>query len=280
MPGMDATERCAGCQHPLPREARYCPGCGVRIAPPGATAPVNLFPPLRLVPGTQLGPNYLVEEVIGEGGMGVVYRAHDRARARTVAIKCLHTNLAGDADVRRRFAREARILRTFSHPNVVEIYDVFEQQHVVGIVMEHVDGPTLTQEIARWRGRMPFDEIGALFHQMLTAMGDAHERRIVHRDLKPDNILLARAGQRRVALPKIVDFGIARTLDGTSYTMSGQFLGTCRYMAPEQVKQPTLVDHRADVYSLGVSLYEACTGRIPFAARAHDAGPPARCRLQ
>ncbi len=219
------------------------------------------LPPMRLASGTALSV-YRIESVIGEGGMGVVYRARDMALGRDVAVKCLHLNLAGDPEVRRRFIREARVLRSWRHPGAVAIYDFIEHEHVLAIVMELVEGENLAAHLARWRGRMPFDQIRTVISEVLLAMDDAHAHGVVHRDLKPDNVLVRNdAGRLR---PKIADFGIAKVLEGTTYTVSGALLGTCRYMAPEQVKTPSLADHRSDIYSLGITLYELVTGKPPF----------------
>jgi serine/threonine protein kinase len=291
---VDALAQCAFCTERLPRSARFCPRCGKEASkdaaataverrrrpvaapeadtdrdPTGDLEPELPLPPLRLLPGTVLGRHYRIESTLGEGGMGTVYRAQDRVLGRTVAIKCLHSNLAGEPDICRRFIREARILRTFSHANVVTVHDLIQERYLVGMVMEYIEGPTLTQELKRWRDHMPLEEIGWLLWDILGAMEEAHERRIVHRDLKPDNILLRQVGQRHV--PKIVDFGIAKILDGTVYTVSGELLGTCRYISPEQVQRPALTDHRADIYALGVTLYELCTGRAPFHSENHFA---------
>jgi len=239
---------------------------GERERPLLEPPPVPPLPPMRLLPGTVLGV-YRIEEVIGEGGMGVVYRARDTSGSddRTVAVKCLHTNLAGDEQFRQRFVREARVLGRFRHPGAVEILDFVEHEHVLAIVMEHVVGESLTAHQARHRGRMPFGEIREVFSAVLLAMEDAHARGVVHRDLKPDNILVRRDAEGRLE-PKIVDFGIAKLLEGTTYTMSGALIGTCMYMAPEQVRTPSATTHLADVYSLGVTLYELVTGRPPFDA--------------
>ncbi|MEY4545584.1 MAG: hypothetical protein RL685_1779 [Pseudomonadota bacterium] len=216
---------------------------------------------MRLARGTRISV-YRIESVLGEGGMGVVYRAWDEVVGRPVAIKCLHTNLAGDPDIRRRFAREARVLRSYQHANVIQVYDFVEFDYLLGIVMELVDGPSLVQYLSKWRGRMPLVEIRELFSGVLLAIEEGHNQGIVHRDLKPDNILVS--GEGDVRHPKVVDFGIAKILEGTTYTMSGAFLGTCCYMSPEQVQHPAAADHRADIYSLGVTLYQMCTGRVPF----------------
>jgi serine/threonine-protein kinase len=216
---------------------------------------------MRIAPGTRISV-YRIDQVIGEGGMGVVYRAYDEALKREVALKCLHSNLAGDAEIRRRFAREARILQSYLHPNVVSVFDFVEHDYLLAMVMELVEGPTLVQHLAKWRGHMPLHEIRHLFSAVLQAVEAGHRHGVVHRDLKPDNILVTGTGD--AMRPKIVDFGIARILEGTTYTMTGAFLGTCCYMSPEQVQRPHAADPRSDIYSLGVTLYQLCTGRLPF----------------
>jgi serine/threonine-protein kinase len=152
---------------------------------------------------------------------------------------------------------------------VVSIHDFIEHGHLLGIVMEYVEGMTLAQHLEKWRGRMPLEEIRILFGGVLEAMEDGHRHGVIHRDLKPENILVTRAGDRLT--PKIVDFGIAKILEGTTYTVSGAFLGTCRYISPEQVKSPESADHRSDIYSLGVTLYQLSSGRVPFEEGNHFA---------
>ena len=289
----DLQRRCSACLCQLPEGARFCPSCGrdsqssTVVAPvSGATLvdrgpkrfdPVSLLPPLRIAPGTRISV-YRFDRVIGEGGMGVVYRAYDEALDRPVALKCLHTNLAGDRDIRTRFAREARILSSYTHPNVVKVYDFVEQDYLLAMVMELVEGPSLVQYLAKWRGHMPLSEIGNLFQGVLDAVDAGHRQGVIHRDLKPDNILVTGSGD--ALRPKIVDFGIARILEGTTYTMTGAFLGTCCYMSPEQVQQPQAADPRSDIYSLGVTLYQLCTGKVPFEGNhfavmmAHAHEPP------
>lgn len=266
---------CSRCGSEQKPDARFCSSCGKEQVGGDATLFANTepgapsdkaslpLPPLRLLPGTLLSGVYAIEDVLGEGGMGVVYRARDQKRDRTVALKCLHTNLSGDAEVRRRFAREAKVLRAWSHEYGVAVYDFIEHAHLLAIVMEHVEGISLLQHLEKWRGRMPLREIVGIFGAVLDAMDDAHKNGIIHRDLKPENILVEERAQGRLS-PKIVDFGIAKIFEGTTYTVTGAFLGTCRYMSPEQVQRPELADHRSDIYSLGVTLYQLCTGRVPF----------------
>ena len=225
------------------------------------------MPPRHLPSGTQIGDHYEIEDVIGEGGMGVVYRARDHALGRTVAIKALHTNLLGDADIRRRFGREARVMMGWSHPGIVTAFDCVETADLHAMVMEFVDGPTLEDHLERWGGPLPLSELQPLFSDMLEAMEAAHERGVVHRDLKPQNILLC--PDDRGLNPKVADFGIAKVVEGTAYTMTGALLGTTRYMSPEQVQSPRSVDVRSDIYALGVTLYRVATGRCPFESDNH-----------
>lgn len=219
--------------------------------------------------GSVLDQKYVVEEVVGEGGMGVVYKAYDRIVDRYVAVKMLHANLLGDAGVRRRFLREARLMSSWTHPNVVQVYDLLEQDRLLAIVMEFIDGITLKQYMEQWGGKLPFEEINALFSEILDTIEEAHQQGIIHRDLKPDNILLRKSETRMI--PKIVDFGLAKILEGTTYTVSGALLGTCQYMPPEQIQNQSGLDHRADIYSLGVTLFQMCTGRCPFQDTNHFA---------
>jgi serine/threonine protein kinase len=294
---------CVRCRAELPALARYCPACAyeqslgppeLRATFPSAPPPTHL-PPLAqtptaehavaasptmlhgapvalthlLAPGTIVSGVYTVEALIGSGGMGSVYRARDSARSRIVALKVIHPSLANDADIRRRFAREARLMRSFNHPHVVAVFDFIQDQNFLAIVMEHIEGPTLAHEIARWGKQMPYSEIRIIMTDVLDAMQEAHRHGVVHRDLKPDNVLL-RIDQQRLS-PKVVDFGVAKLLEGTTYTVTGAMLGTCKYMAPEQVERPELLSYPADIYALGVMLFELATGRCPFEYESHFA---------
>ncbi|HEX3766510.1 MAG TPA: protein kinase, partial [Kofleriaceae bacterium] len=272
-------EHCRRCEEELSTRARFCSNCGYPVAAayPGVstiestvTEPgQQTLPPRLIAAGTRISDRYMVDGVLGEGGMGVVYRGVDLARERSVAIKALHASLMGDAEIRRRFTREAQLMLGWNHRHVARVHEIIEHPDLLAFVMEYVEGPTLEDHAQRWNGKLPYDEIRLIFTGMLEAMQEAHAAGIIHRDLKPHNVLL-RLDDDGVT-PKIVDFGIAKILEGTTYTMTGALLGTCRYMSPEQAQSPQDVDHRSDIYSLGVTLYRCVTGRCPFEGNNHFA---------
>jgi tRNA A-37 threonylcarbamoyl transferase component Bud32 len=202
---------------------------------------------------------YRVERRLGRGGMATVYLARDTSLDRPVALKVLAEHLADDEDFRRRFLREARLAARLVHPNVVQVYDVGEGERGPYIVMEYVEGETLSDELRR-RGRLPPAEVVEIGIQLCAALAAAHAEGLVHRDIKPQNVLLRPDGQ-----VKIADFGIARSVDATRQTEVGTVLGTAAYLAPEQARGEQ-VTAAADIYSLGVVLYELLTGRTPFEA--------------
>lgn len=214
---------------------------------------------------TQLGP-YKITSLIGAGGMGEVYRAHDPRLARDVALKVLPASFTADTERLRRFEQEARAIAALNHPNIVSIYDIGSENGVHFIVSELLEGETLRQRVNL--GPIPARKAIELAVQLAGGLAAAHEKGIVHRDLKPENVFLTRGGRL-----KVLDFGLAKlrrpreqaeTVDGDSaHTMAGQVLGTAGYMAPEQVRgEPA--DHRSDIFSFGSILYEMLTGRRAF----------------
>jgi serine/threonine-protein kinase len=210
--------------------------------------------------GSRIG-KYELEEKLGQGGNGAVYAARDTMLGRRVALKLLHGELVSDATVAGRFRQEAQAMAQLSHPNVVVMHDFVTDGQRWAIVMELVErGETLGSIIKR-EGRLAPGRALRIASGVAAALGHAHARGIVHRDVKPGNVLVVRDGVREVA--KLTDFGIARVMHGERRTHAQLTLGTLWYIAPEQA-QSSVVDARADVYSLGATLYEALTGRVVF----------------
>ena len=211
--------------------------------------------------GYRLGGRYEIQELLGEGGMSAVYKAFDHNLKRTVAVKIIHPHLVDDEDFVRRFETEARAVAQLHHPNIVQVYDFATEGELHYMVLEYIPGETLQAVLERLRAqgeRLPLAEALDLMVQIADAVAYAHEQGMVHRDLKPANIILRPTGE-----PVLTDFGLARIMGGSHRTRTGMVLGTVFYMAPEQVLGEH-VDQRADVYSLGVMLYELLTGRLPY----------------
>jgi serine/threonine protein kinase len=207
--------------------------------------------------GKILGNRYRLIEEIGEGGMALVYKAECSLLCRTVAIKILRPQYANDAEFVERFRREARSAASLSHPNVVNIYDVGQEDGMDYIVMEYIPGENLKNIIKK---EAPFSIRKALDYtrQIAEALNHAHQRNIIHRDIKPHNILVTPDGQL-----KVTDFGIARAISASSFTQAGIVVGSVQYSSPEQVKGG-LVGPQSDLYSLGCVFYELLTGMVPF----------------
>jgi tRNA A-37 threonylcarbamoyl transferase component Bud32 len=208
--------------------------------------------------GAKIG-SYEIVDKIGDGGMGVVYKARDTQLDRLVAVKALNPELSGNPVLMERFHSEARAQAKLNHPNLATVYAFLEQDGVAYMVMEFVDGETFHGMIVR-RGPIPAAEAVPLFRQALAGIGYAHRMGIVHRDIKPSNIMLNRDG-----IVKVMDFGLAKVAGSHGLTRTGVRLGTAYYMSPEQVLVKP-VDARSDIYSLGVTLYEMLAGQVPFDA--------------
>ena len=251
---------CTHCHTPNPTSADICSRCGSGLdigADIGATLEVSDSASINT--GTDFGPRYHVESLLGSGGMGKVYKARDRELDRTVAIKVLRPDLMTDPMALQRFKHELLLASSISHPNILRIHDLGEYNGVKFISMAYVDGGDLTQ-LLRKEGRLPLDRALNILRQLAAALAAAHGVNVVHRDLKPQNILLGSEDHIYVT-----DFGIAKTLesDRTSVTRTGAVLGTPLYMSPEQVEGKP-VDHRSDLYTYGLIFYEMLTGILPF----------------
>ncbi len=212
------------------------------------------------IEGKVLADRYAVGELLGRGGMAEVYLATDRILDRPVAFKVLGGWLANDDTFVERFRREALAAARISHPNLVAVFDAGSEDGVHYIVMEHVPGETLA-DVLRREGRLPPGRATGIAASVADALGVAHAARIVHRDVKPANVMLTPDGRT-----KLMDLGIARSIDGESITHASSILGTASYVSPEQARGDP-VDHRSDIYSLGCVLYEMLTGRQPFEAQ-------------
>jgi len=281
---------CTRCRATTEQDGRVCAACGGRI--------IDELSAQRL--GTTVG-NYRLLDVIGRGGMGTVYRGEHVYIGRPVAVKILHAQFARYEEAVKRFLREARAASSINHPNIVDVTDFGPTpDHGVYFVMEYIEGESLEDLIAR-ESPIALHRAINIINQLASALGRAHELGVIHRDLKPENVMLAaRPGRRDLIrfvnvdqekgkfviereefydFVKILDFGIAKVLeqpDGVSghqgatsagHTIAGAVFGTPEYMSPEAA-QGLPVDHRSDVYSLGILFYDMLVGHVPFEAEA------------
>ncbi|AZK46994.1 Stk1 family PASTA domain-containing Ser/Thr kinase [Paenibacillus lentus] len=207
--------------------------------------------------GHELGGRYQIIERIGGGGMALVYRAQDILLNRNVAIKVLRQQFVNDEEFIRRFRREAQSAASLSHPNVVSVYDVGQEEDIHFIVMEYVEGQNLN-EIIKERAPLQVDEAVRIASQIADALDHAHHNQIIHRDIKPHNILIGRNGR-----VKVTDFGIARAVTSTTITQTGSVVGSVHYFSPEHAKG-VATGEKSDLYSLGIVLYQMLTGQLPF----------------
>jgi serine/threonine protein kinase len=268
---------CPRCRAPLAADAPegLCPAClmagglasaavidpanGMAVTTPlsGARQPA----PGEWIDLAQHFPQLEILELLGRGGMGAVYKARQKNLDRLVALKVIPPEAAKDPTFAERFAREARALARLNHPNIVTVYDFGQIGDLYYLMMEYVDGVNLRHTLRA--ARLAPQEALAIVPQICDALQYAHDQGVVHRDIKPENVLLDRTGK-----VKIADFGLAKLLgkgpDDFTLTGTQQVMGTPRYMAPEQIEKPTSVDHRADIYSLGVVIYEMLTGELPI----------------
>lgn len=258
-------KRCPSCGRELAPDAPegLCSACVVRMNFESRAESAGKAGKVEALPLEEMArffPEMEVLALLGSGGMGSVYKARQPKLDRLVALKVLVHDSDNSTFVD-RFSREARTLAKLDHPNIVAVHDFGEREGLFYFVMELVDGVTLRELL--WEGRMKPEQALSIVPPICEALQFAHESGIVHRDIKPENILVDRAGNVKVA-----DFGIARLGTTAAFeknlTGEGQVIGTAHYMAPEQVEHPAEVDHRADIYALGVVFYEMLTGELPL----------------
>lgn len=210
-----------------------------------------------LLIGKRISGRYKVEKKIGGGGMAFVYLAHDIILDRDVAVKVLRPDFANDEEFIRRFHREALSATSLAHPNIVNIYDVGEEDSIYYIVMEYVEGQTLKEYIQQ-NSPVKVEVAIKIIEQLASAMNHAHQNQIIHRDIKPQNILIDKNGN-----VKITDFGIAMALSYTAITQTNAVLGSVHYLSPEQARGE-MATEKSDIYSLGIVMFELLTGKLPF----------------
>jgi len=252
--------RCPSCQAEVSEDSRFCSKCGsaVHVVAEGQASFTKTMTTPRpgLVTGSLLAGKYRIQDEIGHGGMGIVYRAEDIKLKRAVALKFLPLEGTQDSEARERFLQEARASAALSHPHICTIYEVDDSGDQPFIAMEYVKGETLRERTRR--GPLPLEEALNLAVQAADGLEAAHRKGIIHRDIKSANIMVTDKGQA-----KIMDFGLAKLQGGSSLTREGATIGTVAYMSPEQARGEK-VDHRTDIWSLGVVLYEMLTGELPF----------------
>ncbi|MEM9069574.1 MAG: serine/threonine-protein kinase [Myxococcota bacterium] len=252
-----------------------CPHCG-QVHPSGWSHCPNTGKALTAGPalvGRIVAGRYEIHGVIGEGGMGAVYEATHLAIGRRVALKRLHPELAVDGHAVHRFQREARAAGATGHENIVDILDLgFAEDGAPFLVMELLEGETLAAKLRR-ESKLTPRRAASIAGQVLAALEAVHDCGVIHRDLKPDNIFLTRRGGRRDFV-KVLDFGVSKvatTPEATQLTRTGMMVGTPHYMSPEQARGMREVDHRVDLYALGVILYESLSGQLPFRGKNYHA---------
>jgi TolB-like protein/Flp pilus assembly protein TadD len=251
---------CPRCHAENNDNSRFCGRCAAPLGQPGpdaASLTKTLETSVRVMqPGTLIAGKYRIVEEIGQGGMGIVYKAEDIKLKRFVALKFLPPHLMNSPELKERFLIEAQAAAALSHPNICVIHEVGESEQHPYIAMEYVEGETLRDKIRK--GPLKLEEALAIVGQVAAGLGEAHGKGIIHRDVKSANIMVTAKGQA-----KVMDFGLAKFSGGSSLTKSQTTLGTVAYMSPEQARGAEM-DHRTDIWSLGVVLYEMLSGKLPF----------------
>ena len=255
--------KCPKCQHENPEDTLYCGKCaGPLKSAEGISITKTLITRVEsLQKGSTFAGRYKIIEELGRGGMGVVYKAEDTKLKRTVALKFLPPELTHISEVNERFMREAQAAAALDHPNICTVYEFDEAEETSFISMAYIEGQSLKKKTES--GPLELDEALRIATQIAEGLGEAHKKGVVHRDIKSANIIVTERGQA-----KIMDFGLARMTGGTLLTKEGMAMGTIAYMSPEQARGEE-VEHRTDIWSLGVVLYEIFSGQLPFKGE-HD----------
>jgi serine/threonine protein kinase/Tfp pilus assembly protein PilF len=253
--------KCPKCNFDNPSDTKYCGNCAAHLHPPEETSSSETetiqAAKKELTTGSTFAGRFQVIEELGKGGMGNVYKVFDTEIKEKVALKLLKPEIAADKGTIERFRNELRFARKISHKNVCRMYDLSKEEGTKYITMEYVPGEDLKSLIRRI-GQFTVGKAMSIAKQVCEGLAEAHRLGVVHRDLKPQNIMIDREGNAR-----IMDFGIARSLRTKRITETGVMIGTPEYMSPEQVEGKE-ADHRSDIYSMGVILYEMVTGKVPF----------------
>src|SRR2546430_10546328 len=245
---------------PIPQGETPVPGRPSDASPTRVSSSSAYFSGgVALQPGTVLVARYEILKVLGEGGMGAVYRAKDRELDRVVALKVIRPELAGNPAIIQRFKQELILARQVTHRNVIRIYDLAEADGLKFITMEFIEGEDL-RSLIHEKKKLPPEEAVEIMRQVCRALEAAHTVGVIHRDLKPQNIMRDKSGRVLV-----MDFGLARTLEGAGMTQTGALVGTMEYMSPEQALGKDL-DQRSDLFAAGLILYELLTGKMPYTA--------------
>jgi serine/threonine protein kinase/predicted ATPase len=253
--------KCSQCHAENPDDSRFCSKCGTQLLPseeipPSATKTLQT-PTEELTKGTTFASRYEIIEELGKGGMGKVYRVMDKKIDEEVALKLLNPEVAADEKTIKRFRNELKFARKITHKNVCRMYHLSEEEGTSYITMEYVPGEDLKSFI-RKSGQITTEKALSISKQVCEGLAEAHKLGVVHRDLKPQNIMIDKEGNAR-----IMDFGIARSVEAKGVTEVGMIIGTPDYMSPEQVEGKE-ADQRSDIYSLGIIIYEMVTGKVPF----------------
>ena len=277
---------CSKCQHAMSEDDRFCPECGEPVGEKPASVDVSAMQTVggletlddtgtvspssrkqpELAPGTVFAGRYTIEDVVGRGGMGVVYRADDKLAKKQVALKLIRPERLAGSNAVDRLISEGITARDIRHPNIVAVYDVGEEAGQPFVSMEYLDGQSLRawhRQKVQAREDVPLRVAARIIAEILDGLKAAHAAGVIHRDLKPENIILAGEPDDKAAPLKILDFGIARAAGGTVDSGTGTGLGTPRYMAPEQITNPDAAGPPADLYSVSVIFYELLVDVLP-----------------